>query len=125
MKRNWDVIRELLSKVEECSLPTDMVQLSSFSPERAVEVSYHMELLFEAGLVDGQMSKTIGPGPYDFFAMRLTWNGHEFLDGIQSETVWQKTKKAFATNGITMTFELVKSVATEAASAALKAAIGG
>ena len=123
MKRNWDVIRELLSKTEDCSHPGDYVQLSSFPPERGAEISYHMELLFEAGLVDGQMSKTIGPGSYDFFATRLTWNGHEFLDGIRSETVWQKTKKAFATKGVTMTFDLVKSVATETASAAFKVAI--
>jgi hypothetical protein len=125
MKRDWDVIRELLTRVEECSVPDDMIQLSSFPPERAAEISYHMELLIEAGLVDGQMSKTLGPGPPSFFATRLTWDGHEFLDGIRSETVWQKTKKSFVSNGTSMTFDLVKSVVKEAASTLLQSTIGG
>ena len=125
MKRNWDTVRELLSKVEGCTLPTEMVRLSDFPPERASEISYHMELLIEAGLVDGQMSKTIGPEVHDFFARRLSWEGHEFIDAVRSDTVWQKTKKTFVSNGISMTFELVKAVAKEAAISILKAALGG
>lgn len=124
MKRNWDTVRELLTKVEESSQPGDMIRLSAFPAERAAEVSYHMELLLEAGLVDGQMSKAISRGPHEFLATRLTWNGHEFLDSIRSETVWEKTKKVFASRGVEMTVDLVKSVATEAASVVLKGAIG-
>jgi hypothetical protein len=101
------------------------VRLSSFPVERVAEVSYHMALLFEAGLVDGQMSKTIGPDPHDFIARRLTWEGHEFLAKIRSETIWQKTKNAFVTKGISMTLDLIKSVATDAATTLLKSAIGG
>lgn len=125
MKRNWDTIRELLSKLEENTAPTDMLRLSSFPPERAVEISYHMELLLEAGLVDGKMSKTIGPRPYDFFATRLTWNGHEFLDAIRNDTVWQKTKKSFVSSGVSMTFDLVRSVASDVAASLIKSTLGG
>lgn len=125
MKRDWDVVRELLTKVEECSTPGDTLRLSSFPSERAADISYHAELLLEAGLVDGQMSKTIGRGPHDFFLRRLTWNGHEFLDSIRSVSVWEKTKKVFASKGIEMTVDLIKSIATEVASATLKGAIVG
>lgn len=125
MKRNWETIRELLSKVEECSLPTEMVQLSQFPEERASEISYHMSLLIEAGLVNGQMVKTMGPEVKDFFGQRLTWEGHEFLDSIRSDTVWAKTKKLFTEQGVSMTFELVKSVAKDAAAALMKGALGG
>ena len=69
--------------------------------------------------------KTLGPGPYDFFAERLTWNGHEFLDAIRSDTIWQKTKSSFLSKGLSMTFDLVKSVAVEVASAYLKTSAGG
>ena len=125
MKRNWETIRELLTKVEECTLPTDMIRLGNFPPERAVEISYHMALLIEAGLVNGQVSQTIGPEIKDFFAQRLTWEGHEFLDAIRSDTVWQKTKKAFVDQGVSMTFDLVKAVAKEAAVSLMKVALGG
>ncbi len=70
MKRNWDVVRELLTKVEECSKPGDAIQFSAFPTERLEEVSYHMALLMEAGLVDGHVSKTSGAGPHDFLAYR-------------------------------------------------------
>jgi hypothetical protein len=119
MKRNWDTIREILVRLEEIP-PEQDVRLSSFPQERAQEVSYHVELLMEAGLIHGQMSKTIGPGPHDFFAMRLTWQGHEFLDAIRSDTVWQRTKSSFLSKGLSMTFDLVKSVASDIASTYLR-----
>jgi hypothetical protein len=119
MKRNWDTIRDLLTKLEECTLPTDMLELSSFPADRAAEISYHME-----GLVDGEMAKTLGGGPYDFFANHLTWHGHEFLDAIRSDTIWQKTKKVFVSKGVSMIFDLVKSVASDVATGVLKSSIG-
>jgi len=125
MKRNWDTIRELLIKVEGCTLPTEVVRLSQFPSERAAEISYHMTLLIEAGLVKGQVAQTIDPGPKDFFAQRLTWQGHEFLDAIRSNTVWERTKKTFLEKGVEMTFDLVKSVAKEVAAALVKGALGG
>lgn len=108
MKRNWDTIRELLTKVEECTLPADMIQLQDFPTDRSAEISYHMKLLIEAGLVSGQMINTMGPEVKDFLAEQLTWNGHEFLDSIRSDTVWQKTKKMFTEQGLSMTFDLIK-----------------
>jgi len=125
MKRNWDVIRELLMKVEECTLPSEMIRISHFAAERAAEISYHMTLLIEAGLVKGQVLQTLDPGPKDFFAQRLTWEGHEFLDAIRSNTVWERTKKLFLEKGLEMTFDLVKSAAKEIAAVVVKGALGG
>jgi hypothetical protein len=125
MKRNWETIRELLTNVEECTLPGAQVRLSSFPQERSAEISYHMALLFEAGLVHGQMSQTLGPAVKDFFAQRLTWDGHELLDAIRSDTVWNKTKKVFTEQGVSMTFDLVREVAKKAAASLMAAAMVG
>ena len=124
MKRDWDTIRDLLTRLENLPDTDALLRLSDFPADRKFETSYHMELLIEAGLVEGQMSRTLGGGPTDFFARRLTWPGHEFLDAVRSDTVWNKTKKVFATNGITMTFDLVKSVAADIAVALVKGATG-
>jgi hypothetical protein len=123
MKRDWDTIREILAKLEG-SESNRAFQLSSFPPDRAAEISYNMELLIEAGLVEGSMSKAIGPGTHNFLARRLTWSGHEFLDSIRSDAVWKKTKSSFISNGISMTFDLVKSVASEVAAAMIKTSMG-
>jgi hypothetical protein len=124
MRRNWDVIREELTRLEDLPNTDAMLTLSSFTQEQASEYSYHMELLIEAGLVEGKMLRTLGGGPVDFFARRLTWSGHEFLDAVRSDTVWHKTKKTFAAKGIEMTFDLVKTVATEISVALIRGAAG-
>lgn len=125
MKRNWETIRDLLSRVEACTLPMDAIRLNNFPQDKHTEVSYHMALLIEAGLVKGWMSQTIGPEIKDFVAQRLTWEGHELLDSIRSDTVWTKTKKIFTDVGLDMVFDMVKTVTKEVATSMVKAAIGG
>ena len=110
MKRDWDTIREILTRLEEASESDDFLQLEAFPSERAAEVSYHMELLIEAGLINGEMSRTIDPGPAGFFATRLTWNGHEFLDAARNETVWNKAMTSLKEKSMTVPFEVLKAV---------------
>ena len=117
-------IREILARLEELPDTDSTLDLSDFPKDRAYEYSYHVELLIDAGLVVGQMSRTLGSGPTHFFARRLTWPGHEFLDSIRSDTVWNQTKKSFASKGIDMTFDLVKTVASEISVTLIRGATG-
>lgn len=125
MKRDWDIVRLILTKLED--LPDSLSALSLihfFTDEktdlnrdfsaRDQQVSYNMELLIEAGLVVGKMSDAITLYPKEFQAERLTWAGHEFLDAIRDDTVWNKTKEIFKTKGLDMSFETIKTVATAA-----------
>lgn len=125
MKRDWDTIRELLVKVEACTLPAEMVDLSQFPDDEKAAVSYHMQLLIEAGLVHGKVLQIMGREAKPFMAQRLTWQGHELLDSIRNETVWQRVKKGFVEKGIDMSFDLVKSAASDVAGVLLKGALGG
>ena len=84
-----------------------------------------MALLIEAGLVLGQVINTLGPEVQDFIVERLTWDGHEFLDSIRSDTVWQKTKKMFTEQGLSMSFDLIKEGAKQVASTLLGTVVGG
>lgn len=122
MKRDWDVVRLILTKLEELpdSLSTltyidfyadDRIKPDADLTELDRQVSYHMELLIEAGLVVGTMDDAVPLYAKEFRAHRLTWSGHEFLETICSDTVWNKTKESFATKGIDMTFDLIKTVA--------------
>ena len=92
MQRNWDTIRKILIRLEALDPDKGTIQLNDFPSDQAYEFSYHVELLLEAGLIHGQMVKTIGRHAQGFMAERLTWEGHEFLDTIRSDTVWNKTK---------------------------------
>lgn len=118
MERNWDTIREILLATELLK-PDTAVALSSFDTERAYEVSYHVILLEEAGLINATISQTISAGPKQFHIYRLTWQGHELLDAIRNESIWSKTKSTIIGKGGTMTFDLVKSVAIDLAKTAM------
>jgi hypothetical protein len=124
MQRNWDKIREILITLEDMPAEKGSISLSDFPKDEEYEYSYNTELLIEAGLIYGEMEKTIGTHASDFLAARLTWEGHEFLDAIHSDNVWEKTKTSFVKGGLSMTFDLVKTVATDIAASYLKSVTG-
>ena len=125
MKRDWDMIRKILTRLEEHSSDQGSLRLSDFPENEAASVAYNLELLIEAKIVSGQMSEEITLEPQDFFAERLTWECHEFLDSIRNDGIWKKTKKQFSQNGLSMTFDLIKAVASGLASSLVKSAING
>lgn len=112
MKRNWDTIREILIKLDELDSKAGSIQLSDFPKEKDYEYSYHIELLLDAGLINGKMMDSLGRQAQSFIIESLTWNGHEFLDTIIDDNVWNKTKSTFKEGGLSMTLDLAKEVAT-------------
>lgn len=112
MKRNWDVIRKVLVRVEE--EPDESGNLNSecfdgISPEVAV---YHIRLLIEAGLLVGSCPETTGV-PWCHL-QRMTWAGHEFLDAIRRDTVWNRVREIARDRGIDLSFEVIKVLAVKA-----------
>jgi len=118
MERNWDTIREILIDTESLK-PEAAIALSSYNTDRAYEVSYHVILLEEAGLIHASISPMMGGGATEFHIYRLTWQGHELLDAIRNESIWSKTKSSIIDKGGAMTYELVKSVAIDLAKTAM------
>lgn len=113
MKRDWDVIRLLLTKLEDLP-PASYLSLADFKEQETdyvYVISYHMKMLIDGGYVEGQMSCELGTAPKHFFATGLKEKGHDFLDTIRDETIWNKTKETFAAKGIDMSFETIKQVA--------------
>lgn len=89
MKRNMDLIREILLKLEKncndvCYYTLD---LNEFQLNRE-EVLGHCKLIIDRGLADGQF---VSNG-VTFRA--LTWEGHDFLDNSRNSTVWAAAKEA-------------------------------
>jgi hypothetical protein len=113
MKRNWDTVREILVMLEEKKNHKEPIQSENFSEDRLEEISYHMELVLEAGLVEGEMIRVMLPGPTPFMVFRLTWSGHEFLDSIRNDTLWNKIKTKVAEAGLNATVEWIKIAAIE------------
>ncbi|MGZ8158118.1 MAG: DUF2513 domain-containing protein [Methylobacter sp.] len=118
MKRNWDTIREILLRAEALESGTTL-RLSDFDENRSDEIAYHVQLLKEAELIQVSILEYLGGAGIHFDLERLTWSGHELLDAIRSETIWDKTKTTITNKGVAMTFELIKSVAIGLATTAM------
>ena len=106
MKRDIDLVRAILLSVEdgEDSNGHGFMRLNIPGRSRE-EVSYHVGLLYEAGLVDAaNLSAFDG---YEWRPERLTWRGREFLDSARDESVWERAKKESRKTG-NFSFEVLK-----------------
>ncbi len=107
MKRDMDLARAILLAVEEKGGPDGGSEIDIGFPEKTPEeVSYHVQLLHEAGLLQATDYSSIGD--YDWMPERLTWEGHEFLDAARNETLWNRAKSITLEKTGGLGFESVK-----------------
>ena len=99
MKRNMDLVRAILLKVEEHPLPTVEGYLEVDGYEEG-PIHHHIDLLQQAGFVQAFCAKDANT-EYGFLMedVSLTWRGHEFLGTIRDPEIWQKTKAGAAKAG--------------------------
>jgi hypothetical protein len=107
MKRNWELIKRILEGIEGLELG-DVLRagdVEGFCPE---EVSCHMLLLKEAGLIEA-VCRGEGPGKKpECVAWRLTWQGYELLDVLRSKSLWKRLKEYLGKAGVEVSFCAVK-----------------
>ena len=122
MQRDMELVRKILFKVEE---DIDNVVVYNFEIEGYTmeQVAYHCALLYEGGYISSYKGSYGSDELYSFSVGRLTWDGHEMLDKIREETVWNKTKEMIASSGLPFVFDVVKSVSTGILSGLIKTAI--
>ncbi len=107
MKRDWELVRKILLELEQQSTARSLIRSNSIEGYDDEVVSYHIHLLIEAGLIRGWCSETTN-ADLDCTASRLKWEGHEFLDKIRSDTIWNKTKALLKEKGVELTVETIK-----------------
>src|SRR6185369_52370 len=109
MKLDQDLVRQILLGIEASDeSPQHWVSFDLPGTPRET-VSYHIQLLHEAGLIVGQDTSSLSD--YRWEAKRLTYSGHEFLDTIRDSGVWRATKSAAAKAGgasISFLWEIAK-----------------
>ncbi len=105
MKRDWDVIRAVLIEVEALTPGTyEAIQYDDEDPTKAA----HAMLLWRAGFIQGvDASSSDGDS---IIAQALTWEGHDLLETIRSQAVWERIKTTARDKGIELTFDSVKAL---------------
>lgn len=123
MTRDMDLVRLILIEIEKHPHVSTWMDLSidRFSED---EVSYHVKILSQAGLIDAKQMSNAPKDPI-WIPISLTWEGHEFLDAARDDTRWNKVKSIAKEKGGTMAFEVIKSLLIELAKIAALAGIKG
>ncbi|MGN8064912.1 DUF2513 domain-containing protein [Ralstonia sp. 22111] len=113
MKRDWELVRTVLTDLEAQDPNSgDGLTTEGFEGFSAAVVAYHFRLLDEAGLIVSRELRTGVFSPGSHTAIRLTWDGHEFLDKIRNDQFWNKVKKTLAEKGVSLGFDAIKTAAT-------------
>lgn len=99
MKRDMDLVRELLMHIE--SAPDRFVGLPELNDHPRADLIEHVRLCADAGLLEAKFFNALDPDEDDVHNIRLTWSGHEFLDATRSPEIWEKAKSGAAKVGST------------------------
>jgi hypothetical protein len=101
MKRDLELVRQILCDVEACQPGGPLVTLKD--PHSA----YQAALMKEAGLIDARISNDGLGRPISAIILRLTWDGHEFLDASRDSKIWKMAMEHIIKPGAAWTFAIL------------------
>jgi hypothetical protein len=105
MKRDMEIIRRILLNAEDDKYPYGgRVHLDGVSDETC---AYHVALILDAGLADGEVIKSTLCPYAAAMIHRLTPAGHDFCDGIRRDTIWRKVREHFIDSGKPIVFAVI------------------
>jgi len=143
MKRDMDLIRAILEKLEEETYSseehTQKVELDEYASD---EINYHVALLHEAGLIyarneqqhnlkliefmtrianqmDEKLFMNLVSAPSIWVPIRLTSAGHDFLEAARDDTRWNKAKAEIQEKGGAMTISFMTAILIQLAKEAI------
>ena len=107
MKRDLDLIRRILLEIE--ALPPGQSLDSIKYPEyEELTIHKHVDLLDQAGLIEAIIKKVKPTNRVvKFMITGLTWKGHDFLDLVKNDSIWNKAKEKFLKPGVSFSFEIL------------------
>lgn len=110
MKRDLDLVRQLMLTIEGWPAGPP-VQYRMGEVEDLVLLA-HLEMLIDAGLVKGTISRSLGARGDVIAIAGLSWEGHEWIESVRSDAVWTETKRIIIEAGGALNHELTTAVAS-------------
>ena len=116
MKRDFDLLRKLLLKIEEA--PYQGVRgfpIPKIEGYTNAELQYHVWLLQEARYIMADGSMGLNELDFTWEIQSLTLRGHDFLDNARDQNRWNQAKKTISERGGSLTFDILKGVLAQLA----------
>lgn len=125
MKLDYDCVRDILLSLEELIQYGENMETTPVSFETLLKhdliknyskqsVIYCSEKLEEASFINARIIYADG-GILGAYYSSITFEGHQYLDSIRSNALWNKVKASFIEKGISLTFDLIMSCAPQIA----------
>lgn len=114
MKRNWKVVRIILEQVEKETL-ADFIRtkqyLSDAETADADVLLGHVEIMIDAGILKNCRVTRGSSGHVESWDLRapfITMYGHDLLDALRDETVWNRLTSRAKQVGVSLSWEFIK-----------------
>lgn len=124
MQRDMELVRDIFREViARKDLKLREVRLDGYDP---ATVGRHVEMLYNAGYIDGVSQQAIKQAYANVEVKDLSWEGHEFACALLAdESVWQKVKAALGPEKLaSLPLKMIQSVATDALEAWVRGQLG-
>lgn len=112
MKRDMDLIREVLLAIESKDGSFDAINLE-IEHYDSKQISYHIHILSQAGFVESKSICTQG-NEYNCLVYNLTFAGHEYLDSMRSPIIWLRGKHISKKTGAGLNVETFRALSAQA-----------
>lgn len=131
MKRDWDLFREQLLAIEEDrdlretvlrdvavtpiwgdkQSEAEFAEASKKHFQLEARIFGHLEMLVDNGYVEGlEIARSGNTFHYSLWHPRLTMAGHDLLDTMRSQPLWEKVKSTAKSKSLELTFDTIKSM---------------
>lgn len=129
MRINYDCIRELLIVLEDNLIINDNLDLPKIyfkdieqnpimRKYSRADIAYSAQILFETDFIDCRIIYSDNQIENIVF-FSITFAGHQYIESIKNDTLWNKLKSKIINHGLSLSFELIKSTAIPLAVAML------
>ena len=108
MKRDMDLIRLILLRVEEQDPNTSSYESITIDGYTSGEVREHIKLLANAGMISDVYHDLDG----NVWVRSITWDGYDYLDKVRDNAIWKKTKDTIKEKGLPLIFDTIKTISS-------------
>lgn len=121
MKRDMDLVRKILFDLGDSEFSSDMGYpgIEGYSED---QIKHHVFIMKDAGLLTLTEGKKVEGffGKAEDLDLRITWEGHEFLEKVRDEKLWKSIVKTTKKKTGGLSFDILKAILI----ATLKEAVG-
>lgn len=112
MKRDLDLCKKILFKIEELYVDEDLcdIEIDGYNAEQIV---YHFKLLKDGNFIKNYHVIPGDDGIYSFYVGNLTWEGHDFVEKVRNDNVWKKMINVMKDKFLPFTAQVLAPIITQ------------